>query len=159
MSNVTNLAQTLAVNGINAGTVRLPGRISNTGDKARDYELLFFAPGADQSDDRTDRTNNALRVEVSHNKHRKAYEVEVRPLAVHRYGYSMRFDFRVKDTITLATIPAARYSAKTLDAIAEEWLTKIAADGMPTNEHTADLWASIVQAHGVAAPALVSAGA
>lgn len=156
MSNVINLAQTLVVDGINAASVKLPGRLDNMGEKARDYTLLFHAPDADKGDD-NDRANNALRVEVGHNRHRKAYEVEVRPIRVHRHGYSMMFDFRKNDTITLATIPTGRYSAKALDALAEEWLTKIAAEGMPTNEHTADLWATIVESHGVARPALTPA--
>lgn len=152
MTNVIDLAQTLTLDGVKAASVKLPGRLNNVGDKARDYTLIFHAPGADRDDDH-DRSNNALRVEVSHNKTYKRYEVEVRPIRVHRHGYSVMFDFRKNDTITLATVPAARYSAKTLDALAAEWLTKIAADGMPTNEHTADLWASIVAAHGATATA------
>ena len=170
MTTTIDLAQTLAVDGINATRVSHPGKTDFQGKALRGYDLFFAIAGAEQRDDHSDRTDengktvyNAIRVTVEHDGYRKAFRATVKACFLHRHGYSDVFGFGASAAPegTLAEpVPAGRYGRKGLDALADQVFARLTGDGFPRdNEALADLWDKIVVSHGVPAPALAPAGA
>lgn len=161
---IVETAKTLAVDGINASRVRTPDNTDNMGQKLREYALYFAIPGSERLDyvsgyEDGKAVFNAIRVEVSHSKHRKQLRATAKPVNISRNSVSESFGFGsdgpAEITLT-AAVPAPRFNRRALDALAAQVFDQLDEHGFPREDVAlADLWDSIVTAHGVAAPALV----